>query len=116
MPFKPKSPCHEKGCVNVCEYGEMYCAEHLHKYKRNVDAMRGSANSRGYNAEWRRERARYLNEHPLCEECRKQGRYTAATEVHHIRAHRGDQTLFWDRSNWQALCKACHSAKTRRGE
>ncbi|MGI6721758.1 MAG: HNH endonuclease [Anaerovoracaceae bacterium] len=26
--------------------------------------------------------------------------------------HRGDQKLFWDRSNWQSLCKSCHDSKT----
>ena len=28
--------------------------------------------------------------------------------------HRGDEKLFWDRSNWRALCKRCHDQKTRR--
>ncbi|MGI6057135.1 MAG: HNH endonuclease [Bilifractor sp.] len=23
-----------------------------------------------------------------------------------------DQKIFWDRSNWQALCKKCHDKKT----
>lgn len=36
----------------------------------------------------------------------------AATVVDHIIPHRGDQKLFWDRSNWQALCKSCHDSKT----
>jgi 5-methylcytosine-specific restriction protein A len=35
-----------------------------------------------------------------------------ATEVDHKKAHHGDQGLFWDRYNWQALCKPCHSRKT----
>jgi 5-methylcytosine-specific restriction protein A len=37
-----------------------------------------------------------------------------ATEVDHKVPHRGDQDLFWDTSNWQSLCKPCHSAKTAR--
>jgi len=36
----------------------------------------------------------------------------AATVVDHIKPHRGDKTLFWERSNWQALCKQCHDIKT----
>ena len=28
--------------------------------------------------------------------------------------HQGDQALFWNASNWQALCKRCHDAKTAR--
>jgi 5-methylcytosine-specific restriction protein A len=30
--------------------------------------------------------------------------------------HRGDDLLFWDPNNWQALCRDCHDAKTARGE
>ena len=48
------------------------------------------------------------------EECKKQGRYVKATVVDHVIPHRGDQKLFWDRSNWRALCKQCHDRKTRR--
>jgi 5-methylcytosine-specific restriction endonuclease McrA len=29
--------------------------------------------------------------------------------VDHIQPHRGDQRLFWDRRNWQPLCRTCHS-------
>ena len=32
-----------------------------------------------------------------------------ATDVDHIIAHRGDPKLFWDQSNWRALCHSCHS-------
>jgi hypothetical protein len=37
-------------------------------------------------------------------------RAVLATVVDHRVAHRGDQKLFWDRSNWQALCLAHHNA------
>lgn len=40
------------------------------------------------------------------------GRYVRATVVDHIKPHRGDQRLFWDEDNWQALCKECHDRKT----
>ena len=30
----------------------------------------------------------------------------------HIIPHRGDQKLFWDRSNWQPLCEHHHNVKT----
>ncbi len=42
--------------------------------------------------------------------CAKAGRVTAATVVDHIKPHRGDQKLFWDTANWQALCKPCHDS------
>jgi 5-methylcytosine-specific restriction protein A len=33
--------------------------------------------------------------------------------VDHKVPHRGDQKLFWDESNWQAMCKPHHDAKTQ---
>ena len=38
--------------------------------------------------------------------------YTRATVVDHIRPHKGNRELFWDRTNWQSLCKQCHDRKT----
>jgi 5-methylcytosine-specific restriction protein A len=43
----------------------------------------------------------------------KEGRYVKATDVDHIKPHRGDNVLFWDQSNWQSLCHRHHSVKTR---
>jgi len=40
----------------------------------------------------------------------------AATVVDHITPHRGDMTLFWDKSNWQSLCKRCHDSHKQRLE
>ncbi|WP_223866012.1 HNH endonuclease [Salipiger aestuarii] len=31
-----------------------------------------------------------------------------ATVVDHIQPHKGDKALFWDRNNWQPICKHCH--------
>jgi len=35
-----------------------------------------------------------------------------STDVDHIIPHRGDEKLFWDETNWQALCHECHGVKT----
>ena len=48
---------------------------------------------------------KYLEAHPLCAGCLQEGRYTKATVVNHIKPRRGDRGLFWDRDNWQTLCK-----------
>lgn len=48
--------------------------------------------------------------HPLCVMCQAEGRIEAATVVDHIKPHRGDQALFWDRDNWQSLCKRHHDS------
>lgn len=53
-----------------------------------------------------------LEKHPLCESCKRNGKYVQAAVVDHIKPHRGDSKLFWDKSNWQSLCKSCHDKKT----
>ena len=77
--------------------------------------MRGGAEARGYDSRWRKARAAFLQRNPLCNECMKHGRLTPATVVDHVIPHRGDQKLFWDEDNWQALCKSCHDRKTGSG-
>jgi hypothetical protein len=37
-----------------------------------------------------------------------------AEVIDHRIPHRGNLTLFWDRSNWDPLCVACHNAKSAR--
>lgn len=113
MPRYPKRPCRYPGCPNLCDNGHVYCEIHDKSY--SSDAMRGGAAARGYDRKWQRAREIYLRKHPLCVGCLKEGRYTASTVVDHIRPHRGDQMLFWDESNWQPLCKACHDKKTGSG-
>jgi 5-methylcytosine-specific restriction protein A len=79
---------------------------------RTYDDRRGNSAQRGYGSKWRKARATHLEGEPLCRHCMARGKTTAATEVDHITPHRGDWSLFWDRLNWQSLCKACHSRKT----
>ena len=73
---------------------------------------------RGYGARWQRERAVFLAqpENVLCCMCRAEGRVTAAQVVDHKVAHRGDEVLMWDQSNWQALCKPHHDSDKQRQE
>lgn len=69
-----------------------------------------TSTQRGYGYKWQKARSHYLAKHPLCVFCTKQGRVTAADVVDHIKPHRGDMKLFWDRKNWQALCSSCHNS------
>ena len=112
MPRTPQRPCRQPGCSGICEPGQVYCREHI---ALSSDRMRGGADARGYNRRWRKARLAYLQRHPLCTECWKKGMLTPATVVDHIIPHRGDDKLFWDESNWQPLCKACHDRKTGSG-
>lgn len=58
---------------------------------------------------WRRLRASYLAEHPLCEMCEREGAVTAAQELDHIKALVNGGTDDWN--NLQALCKRHHEEK-----
>jgi 5-methylcytosine-specific restriction protein A len=53
---------------------------------------------------------------PICEICTANGHTTPADVVDHIQPHRGDRALFWDETNWQALCKMHHDSDKARLE
>ena len=110
MPYRPKTPCKHPGCGMLVEYGQKYCAEHKSMHPEYTRA----ASKRGYSSAWQKASKAYLREHPLCVECLKCGIYTQATVVDHVKPHRGDKVLFWNRNNWQSLCKPCHDKKTGR--
>ena len=108
MPSRPNVPCKHPWCNKLVPYGRDYCEEHkaLHRHDRP------SGYERGYDNRWRKARLVFLEKHPLCTRCYENGSLVRATVVDHIVPHRGDRELFWDMSNWQALCKRCHDQKT----
>lgn len=89
---------------------------------------------RGYGSRWQRARLTFLAkpENALCVKCRQRGLLNAGTMrmdgspetnsrriglvVDHVIPHRGDQALFWDRSNWQSLCHDHHDIVKQREE
>lgn len=79
--------------------------------KKRFDEKRPSARERGYTSEWEKERAAYLRAHPTCRRCGD-----PATTVDHVIPHKGNQRLFWDRTNWQPLCTPCHNSAKQREE
>lgn len=119
MPTLPPKPCRRPGCPGLCRDGSGYCEKHKgyadkikRRHNREADRKRGTAARRGYGHAWRNARAAYLRKHPLCVECQRNGLAVPATVVDHIKPHRGDMKIFWDRDNWQPLCKHCHDRKT----
>ena len=100
MPNRPNTPCRHPGCAALVPYGTKYCEVHKPLHPEEVR----SAGARGYGRAWQKARKRYLEAHPFCVECVKEGKLP----------HRGDKTLFWDQGNWQPLCHKHHSIKTRR--
>lgn len=96
--------------------GFVLSAQQRKQDKRQTDARRGSATSRGYDADWRRLRAAFLLKNPLCLFCEEAGRVTEATVVDHIIsfADRPELRLAWD--NLRSLCKDCHDRRTARDQ
>lgn len=116
MPRQAKRPCREPRCVALVEGGG-YCDQHKRVHKHQLDGSRGSAASRGYGRAWREASAAFLRAHPLCQcdECQEgKLRATPSEVTDHRVPHRGDERLFWDVSNWQAMSKRCHDRKTAR--
>lgn len=82
--------------------------------KREVQGRRRHANTGFYQSpRWRRVRHGYLAEHPLCVECEKQGRVTAARVVDHI-VPINEGGAWYDYNNLQGLCDKCHNRKSGR--
>ena len=66
---------------------------------------------RGYGGRWQRLSRQFLRqaENALCVMCQAEGQTRQAEVVDHVIPHKGDETLFWDQTNWQGLCKPHHS-------
>ena len=107
MPMKHDKPCKHPGCPLLTS--DTYCEYHIRVHKDD----RPNAYDRGYNNRWRKASMLFLKANPLCKHCEKDGKLIKAEVVDHITPHRGDQTTFWDESNWQPLCTKCHNRKTR---
>jgi len=73
------------------------------------------AEARRWRCSWAYQRFRreLLRSEPLCRECARQGRTRQADELDHVRPLRhANLHLFWEMSNLQPLCAACHRAKS----
>jgi 5-methylcytosine-specific restriction protein A len=110
-----------------------FCAAHVQETERRDRERRGSAAERGYDGRWRIYRRAFLAKYPLCgmrsaeadrriahmgvewSECKRAGLVRAAEQVDHLEPHRGNQGLFWDGGNHQALCQHCSNRKSARG-
>lgn len=89
--------------------------------RRNIskltDSQRGSSDERGYDRDWRRLRAAFLMQHPLCQcdDC-DDGRIkiTAAEVVDHIKTIRQAPELRLAWNNLRSMAKRCHDRHTAR--
>ena len=106
MPYKPKKPCAQPGCPNLTD--GRYCDGHA---KTNMQAYnkydRDPESNKRYGRGWKKVRAGFLSENPLCELCRDTGRFAPAAVAHHRRKVSDGGTNAED--NLMSLCGSCHS-------
>lgn len=97
-------------------------------YHKAISAAKGNEDARAYrqspgrkeveafynSKEWRRHSRAYRSEHPLCEPCQREGRVTAAQQVHHKEeiSKRPDLAYEWD--NLESVCIQCHNEMRKR--
>ena len=106
MPRKPKRPCSYPGCPKLTD--GRFCEEHQKLENQRYEKYdRDPAAKRRYGRAWKRIRDRYMNAHPLCERCQRDGRLVKAEQVHHIKplAEGGDHS----ENNLMSLCSSCHA-------
>ena len=106
MPKKPLRPCSHPGCPNLCE--GQFCEQHRVEERRRYDKYERSSDvNRKYGRAWKRIRDRYMDAHPLCEQCQREARLVKAEQVHHIKplAEGGDHS----ENNLMSLCSSCHA-------
>ncbi len=131
MPSRPQKFCHYPGCPNLVEKG--YCDDHHYiveeqearskarpkktdpaKAKQYDRARKGTYHELYNKKEWRNARRDYLIKNPFCVICLTKNKQAIANTVDHIKPHKGDLKLFWNRNNWQSLCTQHHSEKSAR--
>lgn len=111
MAQKPLRPCRHPGCPELTRDG--WCPAHKPKQapRRESAVWHGWYSLPVWTDDLRQ--AQLLAE-PFCQECDRRGVRTWATDVDHIRDHKGDWALFTARDNLQSLCHYCHARKTMR--
>ena len=114
MTFVPVRQCTQPGCtalVKATDPTAPRCAAHPYPPRTYAQQRRPSTHSRGYDWDWRRLRAVFLRNHPVCE-IRHYCRGEPATDVDHIvPISQGGARL--DETNLQAACRRCHNWKTK---
>lgn len=110
MPVKPPRLCRCGRVIPAGERCECQAAADRER-KARFDKKRPSSSGRGYTGAWDKARAGFLASHRRCRICGE-----PSEVVDHIRPHKGDKALFWDKDNWQALCAHCHNSTKQKAE
>lgn len=109
MATKPLRPCQNPGCCTLVPGG--YCDRHRPRTRERSEEAKSWRWMYGTTI-WKRLRGEQLLREPWCRECARRGARTRATDVDHVRDHKGDWAVFTNPGNLQSLCHSCHSRKT----
>lgn len=113
--------CGTPGCPTLVPRGR--CAAHTRVQARQVDAYRGTAQSRGYDYRWSQVSAYFRKAHPVCGErfdgsldtvnsrCAQRGLTTMAECVDHTIPKTQGGTD--DETNLMSACLACNTWKAQ---
>ena len=106
VPSRPKRPCSSPGCPKLTD--GQYCEDHAAVARRQYNKYQRAPDiNKKYGRAWKRIRDRHITQHPLCEQCEKDGRIVPAAEVHHkVPISKGGTHA---RENLMSLCRSCHN-------
>lgn len=106
---KPLRRCVYPGCRMLT--ADRYCPAHKPKPRPDKASAAWHYLYTDPRYGWVKRSRDQLIREPFCRECWRQGIRTPATEVDHIKPHRGNVESFLH-GELQSLCHACHSRKT----
>lgn len=105
--------CNVPRCPNYRREKSYYCDQHTKRKYAVDDLIQAETKPKTTfytSSTWRKRRAEHLKVEPLCRECKRENRITAAEMVDHIiPIKQGGETLA--EANLQSLCNTCHARK-----
>lgn len=81
-------------------------------YEEQLRTSRDARQAFYNSTPWKKKRAVFLKENPLCAYCKLKGRYVLANVVDHIVDIQDRPELRLESSNFRSLCITCHNTKT----
>ena len=105
VPYKAKKACAVSGCANLTSdrYCEFHAKTEMQKYNKY---KRDAGSNKRYGRNWKKIRAAFLSQNPVCSMCAADNKIVPAVIAHHIlpTAEGGAN----DYGNLTGLCKPCH--------
>lgn len=114
MALAAKRRCPEPGCPELTEGGR--CKQHRYTaHERHASSERQKEHGGWYSKKaWRDFRAWFVSKHPLCVQCKLDGRATPVDQVDHIFGREEQPQWALTEEACQSLCYGHHTQKTVR--